>query len=125
MNAHAIRVHIHALEVDAESLKRDPVKNADALQVLTNVLADLYRRLGEQTGSLYAVALQLSDGPKVVRLIVDNQHVARLIETAWFLNHPGGGATRQRADYCEWSQPYLASFHNQPAASIAAIRRTA
>lgn len=117
MNAHALRVRIYGLETDAETLKRDPERYARDIAVLVAEIARLRRRLAGLTGADYPVALELSFYEKLVRVIADNRWEATRIESAWLRQHPGGGATRQRAEHSAWAKPLMHTFNQQRRAS--------
>jgi hypothetical protein len=114
MNAHGLRVRICGLETDIETLMCRPDDNRKDIAILAAEVARLRRRLGEQTGADYAVALELCFYEKAVRVIADNRWEARRLEAAWLSRHRGGGVTSQRASYCQWALPLLASVaHDQ------------
>ena len=113
--AWGLRVRIYGLEVDAETLARDPEKNRHELCVLAAEIARLRRRLGEQTGDHYPVALDLSFGDKTVRVIADNRWEAARIELAWLRAHPGGGSQKQHAGYSVWAAPLLQQLQHRRA----------
>lgn len=111
MNAHGLRVRIYGLETDIETLMCRPDDNRRDIAILAAAVARLRRRLGEQTGTDYAVALELCFYEKTVRVIADNRWEAKRIEAAWLSRHRGGGVTSQRASFCRWAIPLLASTH--------------
>lgn len=113
MNTHALRVKIYGLELDAETLKRDPIANRRELRALARVIADLRHRLGRETGREYPVAVDLCFYDKTVRVIADNQWEAKRIVQAWLSRHPGGGSIEQHAAYSAWAKSLLASLHQQ------------
>jgi hypothetical protein len=112
-----LRCRIHRLEVDAETLKRDPIANAAPLNVLVGEIEKARRQLGTLRGFIYPVAVEMCFGEKTVRVIVDSPNEAHRIELAWLRLHVGGGITRQRAEYSRWAAPLLQQVQRERIAS--------
>lgn len=102
-----LRCRIYRLEVDAETLKRDPIGNRTHLNVLHREIEQCYRQLGQQRGVIYPVAVELCVGVRIVRVVVDSHDEAGRIERAWLRAHPGAGVMRQRAEFSIWAAPLL------------------
>jgi hypothetical protein len=111
-----LRCRIHRLEVDAETLKRDPIANAAPLNVLVGEIEKARRQLGTLRGFIYPVAVEMCFGEKTVRVIVDSPNEARRIELAWLRLHVGGGISQQRAEYSRWAAPLLRSSRERKSA---------
>lgn len=112
-----LRKRIYGLELDIETLRRDPIGNAKAIAVLLTALEQTRAELGTDTGVRYPVALDLSFYEQRVRVVVDDMWEADRIERAWLAQHHGGGAVRQRAEYSSWAAPLLRSLQQQRKAS--------
>jgi hypothetical protein len=110
-----LRCRIYRLEADAEALKRDPVANREALTALHNEIQQCRRQLGHQRGFIYPVALELCFYERRVRVIADSPDEAVRIEHAWLVSHPGGGASRQRAEYSAWAAPLIQQLQQRRA----------
>jgi hypothetical protein len=99
------RVRLAGLELDAQTLSRDPEGNRRELSALHAEMQRLRKLISPELA--YPVALEFHYFDSTVRVIAEDRFEADRIQSRWLLTHPGGGVVRQHARYCPWSAVIL------------------